>query len=73
MEKETLKRLNGSVESNLSFNIRGSVALSYEIIKGLSLSANLATDFTQAQKNAFEPSYLSFDNLSSSTGELSNV
>lgn len=70
VEKETLKRLNGSVESNLSFNIRGSVALAYEIIKGLSLSANLATDFTQAQKNAFEPSYLSFDNLSSSTGEI---
>ena len=70
VEEETLKRLNGSVESNLSFNIRGSVALSYEIIKGLSLSANVAMDFTQAQKNAFEPSYLSFDNLSSSTGEI---
>lgn len=70
VEEETLKRLNGSVESNLSFNIRGSVALSYEFIKGLTLSANVATDFTQAQKNAFEPSYLSFENFSVSTGEI---
>lgn len=70
VEEETLKRLNGSVESDLSFNIRGSVALSYEIIKGLKLSANLAMDFVQAQKNAFDPSYLRGDNLSVSTGEI---
>lgn len=70
VEKETLKRLNGSVESDLSFNIRGSVALSYEIVKGLNLSANLAMDFNQVQKNAFDPSYLSFDNLSISTGQI---
>ncbi|OKZ44472.1 MAG: hypothetical protein BHV68_02145 [Bacteroidales bacterium 43_8] len=70
VEEETLKRLNGSLEKNNSFNIRGSVVLNYEIIKGLTLSANLATDFTQSQKNAFDPSYLSFENLSVSTGEI---
>ncbi len=70
VETETLKRLNGSVESNLSFNIRGSVALAYEIVKGLNLSANVAMDFTQTQKNAFDPSYLSSDNLSVSTGQI---
>lgn len=70
VETEMLKRLNGSIESDLSFNIRGSVALSYEIIRGLKLSANLAMDFVQAQKNAFDPSYLSYDNLSVSTGEI---
>lgn len=70
VEKETLKRLNGQIESDLSYNIRGSVALSYEIVKGLNLSANLAMDFTQAQKNTFAPSYLSYENLSISTGEI---
>ncbi len=70
VEEEMLKNLSGSVESDLSFNIRGSVALSYEIIKGLKLSANVAMDFVQSQKNAFDPSYLSWDNMSISTGEI---
>ncbi len=55
VEEETLKRLNGSLEKTILFNIRGSVVLNYEIIKGLTLSANLATDFTQSQKMLLIP------------------
>lgn len=70
VEEELLKRLRGTIEKNVNFNIRGNLTLSYEIIKNLRLTANLGMDYSQAQRNTFEPDYLSFEKLTTSTGEI---
>lgn len=53
-----LKKLNGKIESNTSYRLRGNLQLSYEILKGLSISTSLAVDFSQANLNTFSPNYL---------------
>lgn len=70
VEEELLKRLVGTIEKNVNFNIRGNLTLSYEVIKNLKLTANLGMDYSQAQRNTFEPDYLSFEKLTTSTGEI---
>lgn len=72
IEEETLKRLNETSEKNFSYRIRSSLALSYEFIKGLKLSTNIAIDHSESKRNSFSPSYLDgADHLSISTGASS--
>ena len=53
-----LEQLNGKIESNTSYRLRGSLQLGLDIIKGLHASSSLAVDFTQANLNTFSPDYL---------------
>lgn len=58
MESIMVQKLNGKVESNTSYRLRGNLVLDYEIIEGLSLSTSLAVDFNQMNLNTFAPDYL---------------
>lgn len=58
MEDVMLKKLNGNIESNTSYRLRGNLVLDYEIIKGLDISTSLALDFNQVNLNTFKPDYL---------------
>ncbi|MEG0797066.1 MAG: SusC/RagA family TonB-linked outer membrane protein, partial [Odoribacter sp.] len=58
VEDEALRLVNESSEKLNSFRLRTSFGLKYDIIKGLSLSTNVALDYTQSNRNSFEPSFL---------------
>lgn len=58
MESIMLKKLNGKIESNTSYRLRGNLVLEYEILEGLALSTSLAVDFNQMNLNTFAPDYL---------------
>ena len=69
IEEEILKRINETQEKNYSYRIRTSLALSYEVIKGLKLSTSLAMDYSENKRNSFSPSYLDgAEHLSVSVG-----
>ena len=53
-----LKKLNGKIESNTSYRLRGNLQLTYRILEGLSISSSLAIDYSQANLNTFSPAYL---------------
>lgn len=64
-----LRQMNQISDKNQSFNIRPSLTLSYEFIKGLSLKANVSADYNQSQYNRFTPSTLDTQKgLSNSAG-----
>lgn len=72
VQKKIVEELNESSEKNIAFNIRSSIGLSYEILKGLSARATLSADYSYNKKNAFTPSILdSKTGLSISAGEMS--
>lgn len=58
IEKETLKRINETLEKNTSMRLRASLGGTYTLLNCLNLSSNIAIDYTGAKKNAFAPSYL---------------
>ena len=53
-----LEQLNGKIESNTSYRLRGSLQLGLDIIDGMHFSSSLGVDFTQANLNTFSPDYL---------------
>ncbi|WP_294142805.1 SusC/RagA family TonB-linked outer membrane protein [uncultured Sanguibacteroides sp.] len=72
IQQKLLEELNESLEKNISFTVRASLGLSYEIVKGLVAKASLSGDYSYNKKNAFTPSILdSEDGLSISAGEMS--
>ncbi|MEG2276296.1 MAG: TonB-dependent receptor [Odoribacter sp.] len=58
LEEIMLKKLNGKIESNTSYRLRGNLVLGYEIIDGLNLSTSASIDYNQANLNTFAPNYL---------------
>ena len=72
IEKETLKRLNETLEKNISYRIRSSLNLKYQVIKGLNISSMVSIDYSEGKKNAFSPSYLEKDLLNISSGSVSS-
>lgn len=58
LEAIMLQKLNGNIESNTSYRLRGNLVLGYEIIKGLNFSASGAVDYNQVNLNTFKPDYL---------------
>ena len=55
---EWLKLINGTVVRSDDYRAMANLVLTYNIIDGLSLSASANLDFSQANLNKFEPSYL---------------
>lgn len=57
-----LEMMNEISDKNQNINLRPSLTLSYEFIKGLSLRASLAADYSQGQYNSFTPSFMDSSN-----------
>ncbi len=70
VEDEVLKQLNGTVSKNDSYRVMSNARLGIKLFKGLSFASSLGIDFTQANGNVFEPSYLSVRNENKSTGNI---
>lgn len=70
VEKEVLKQLNGTVAKNDSYRLMLNTRLGIDILDGLSFTTSLGVDFTQANGNTFEPSYLSPLNENKSAGSI---
>ena len=66
-----LQLLNSKVDKAYSYNIRSSLNLGYEFIRGLKLTASISANYTEARSNTFSPSYLDQqNNLSKSIGQM---
>lgn len=66
-----LQLLNSKVDKAYSYNIRSSLNLGYEFIRGLKLTASISANYTEARANTFSPSYLDQqNNLSKSIGQM---
>ncbi len=71
VEEKVLQRMNGQSEENTSYRLRESMVLSWEIIKGLTVSTSASMDFNQVNQNFFRPAYLDPTyNESKSTGAV---
>lgn len=70
VEDEILKQLNGTVSKNDSYRVMSNARLGIDIIKDLNFSTSLGIDFSQANGNVFEPSYLSSRNENKSAGSV---
>lgn len=72
IEKKTLEKINETLEKNNSLRLRSSIAGSYTVFNGLTLSSTVAVDYTSAKKYGFIPSYLDpIDKLSESSASTS--
>ncbi|WP_231932356.1 MULTISPECIES: SusC/RagA family TonB-linked outer membrane protein [Butyricimonas] len=69
---EWLKLINGTVVRSDDYRAMANVVLTYYILNGLQLSASGNVDYSQANLNKFEPSYLNPNvNENKSSGEIS--
>lgn len=64
-----LEKLKDTKEKNRSIRLRSNFKLGYAVLKGLYLSTSFAADYSVHRRNYFQPSYLSDDGYSNSTGE----
>ena len=64
-----LDAYKGTKEKNRNIRLRSNFKLEYMPIKGLSISASLAADYSIDRRNYFQPSYLSDAGYSKSIGE----
>ncbi|MGL5681582.1 MAG: SusC/RagA family TonB-linked outer membrane protein [Marinifilaceae bacterium] len=58
VEQKLLQKLNGQVESNTSYRLRGNLVLGYELFDGFNISVSGGLDYNQVNQNFFMPSYL---------------
>lgn len=53
-----LQQMNEVSDKNQTFNIRPSLTLSYQLLKGLNIRASISASYNQSQFNKFSPSFL---------------
>lgn len=58
VEEKMLQMMNGQIEDNTSYRLRGNLVLAYEVISGLQFSVAGSCDFNQMNQNFFRPNYL---------------
>ena len=70
VHEQIIKALNGVDEKNRNIGLRNNMKLTYDIFKNVTISSNLATEFSFARRNTFIPSTMSWDDKSQSRGSL---
>ena len=67
-EKEALKQLRDIDKTNSNYNMRMSLGLNYQILKGLKFTSSFSLDQYFTRVYTFTPSYLKYDKLSEAQG-----
>lgn len=67
-EKEALKQLRDIDKTNSNYNVRLSLGLNYQILKGLKFTSSFSLDQYFTRVFTFTPSYLKYDKLSEAQG-----
>lgn len=71
VKDQILQMLNSQVNKGYSYNIRTSLNLGYEFIKGLKFSASISANYSESRSNSFTPSFFDrSNNLSESVGQM---